>query len=90
MLSRIFSIQELNITGAHFRLKDERFEQQWDVICAELKENSDDSILKEYLEQILPSIHENALVLSSRSLYSLNVRNARCGGGAAGDPPHFV
>lgn len=39
-------------------------EQQWNIICAELKESSEDSILKEYLGQISPSIRDNALVLS--------------------------
>ena len=43
---------------------EENFEQQWDVICTELKESSDDSILKEYLGQISPSIRNDALILS--------------------------
>ena len=43
---------------------EESFEQQWNSICAELKENSDDSILREWLEQISPSIRDDALVLS--------------------------
>lgn len=43
---------------------EKEFEQQWDVICAELKKNSDDSILKEYLGQISPSIRDDALILS--------------------------
>ena len=43
---------------------EESFEQQWDAICAELKETSDDSILREWLDQISPSIRDDALVLS--------------------------
>ncbi len=40
------------------------FEQQWNAICAQLKEGSDDSILKEWLGQISPSIQNDAIVLS--------------------------
>ncbi|MBR6231659.1 MAG: AsmA-like C-terminal domain-containing protein [Alphaproteobacteria bacterium] len=37
MLERVLAIRELNITDAHFRLKDDRFKQQWDIQDANLE-----------------------------------------------------
>lgn len=48
------------------------FEQQWNMICTELKETSDNSFLKEWVEQISPSVRGDALVLSvpNRLMYN--------------------
>jgi chromosomal replication initiator protein len=50
---------------------DKEFEQQWQQVCAELREISDDGLLHECLSQIEPSIQDNTLVLSvpSRFMY---------------------
>lgn len=42
----------------------DNLEQQWDLICSELKDESNDTILKEWLGQISPSIHNDTVVLS--------------------------
>ena len=36
-LERVLAIRELNIADAHFRLKDDRFKQQWDIQDANLE-----------------------------------------------------
>ncbi len=39
-------------------------EQQWADICAQMKSQYDDSILREYAAQIMPSIDDDAVILS--------------------------
>jgi len=43
---------------------DKEFEQQWQDVCSQLKEKCDDSLLHQYLGQIVPDVQQDTLILS--------------------------